>query len=63
MNSFESPFGAILYQNLEELQADFDTWLHNYNYNRAHMGYRNMGRKPMETFHMAKHLATEKMAA
>ena len=60
---FRITFRSKLYQDLEELQADFDTWLHDYNYKRAHMGYRNMGRKPMETFHMAKHLATEKMAA
>ncbi|MGB7033056.1 MAG: IS481 family transposase, partial [Syntrophobacteria bacterium] len=51
------------YQGLEELQDDFDTWLYHYNYERTHLGYRNMGRKPMETFHMTKHLAPERRAA
>ncbi|MCY4355299.1 MAG: IS481 family transposase, partial [Truepera sp.] len=31
------------------LPADLDTWLHHYNSERPHLGYRNQGRRPMET--------------
>ena len=60
---FRITFRKKFYQSLEELQDDFDAWLYHYNYERTHQGYRNMGRKPMETFQMTKHLATEKRAA
>lgn len=38
-----------LYESVEELQADLDAWLHYYNYERPHQGYRNLGRKPFDT--------------
>ncbi len=38
-----------LYESVERLQADVDAWLHHYNYERPHQGYRNMGRRPWET--------------
>jgi hypothetical protein len=31
------------------LQADLDAWLVHYNTQRLHLGYRNMGRRPIET--------------
>jgi len=30
-------------------QADLDAWLIHYNTERPHLGYRNMGRRPIET--------------
>jgi transposase InsO family protein len=60
---FRITFRSKFYHDLKELQADLDAWLHHYNYERPHFGYRNMGRKPMETFDMTKASATEKMAA
>jgi hypothetical protein len=39
---------------VEELQADLDQWLEHYNYERPHRGYRNMGRRPMETVEAGK---------
>lgn len=51
---FRETFQNKFYASVEELQADLDQWLHSYNYERPHRGYRNMGRKPIETLEMAK---------
>jgi len=37
------------YETVEALQADLDAWLVHYNTERPHLGYRNMGRRPIET--------------
>ncbi|ABN76968.1 IS481-like element ISRhsp3 family transposase [Cereibacter sphaeroides] len=37
------------YESVEALQADLDAWLVHYNTERPHLGYRNMGRRPVET--------------
>ena len=37
------------YESVEALQADLDVWLTHYNTERPHLGYRNMGRRPVET--------------
>lgn len=46
---FAITFGHKTYTHLDDLQADFDGWLHEYNTERPHLGYRNMGRCPIET--------------
>lgn len=38
-----------LFESVEALQTDLDTWLHHYNHERPHLGYRNQGRRPWET--------------
>lgn len=38
-----------LFESVEALQADLDAWLHHYNHERPHLGYRNQGRRPWET--------------
>jgi len=37
------------YDSVEPLQADLDAWLRHYNTERPHLGYRNMGRRPVDT--------------
>ncbi|PJN92663.1 IS481 family transposase, partial [Amaricoccus sp. HAR-UPW-R2A-40] len=37
------------HDTVEALQADLDPWLVHYNTERPHLGYRNMGRWPIET--------------
>lgn len=37
------------YDSVEALQADLDVWLVHYNTERPHLGYRNMGKRPIET--------------
>lgn len=39
-----------LYESVEALQTDLDQWLDFYNRERAHLGYRKQGRRPIETF-------------
>ena len=46
--------GKKLYSTVDDLQTDLDIWLNHYNYERSHRGYRNMGRKPIETFELGK---------
>jgi transposase InsO family protein len=38
-----------LYESVEALQAALDQWLTTYNTERPHLGYRNQGRRPLDT--------------
>jgi transposase InsO family protein len=40
---------ATFYESLEALQLDLDAWLTYYNQERPHLGYRNRGRRPLDT--------------
>ncbi len=53
-------FRKKLYGSLEEVQADVDSWLREYNENRPHSGKYCFGKTSMQTFLEAKHLAHEK---
>jgi transposase InsO family protein len=53
-------FRKRLYTSLEQLQADADAWLTEYNETRPHSGKYCFGKTPLETFLSAKHLAQEK---
>ncbi|TCW61871.1 integrase core domain-containing protein [Treponema sp. J25] len=46
---FRIVFRQKLYESVESLQEDLDQWLHEYTYERPHLGYRNQGRRPWET--------------
>jgi transposase InsO family protein len=47
---FRIAFRQKLYESVEELQADLDAWLIHYNTERPYpRGYRNMGRRPLDT--------------
>jgi transposase InsO family protein len=46
---FRPAMHAKLFESVEALQVDLDAWLHHYNYERPHLGYRNQGRRPWET--------------
>lgn len=54
-------FRKKLYRTLEELQADLDTWLREYNEQREHSGKHCYGKTPHQTFLDSKHLAQAKM--
>ena len=47
---FRTAFRKKLYDSIPSLQEDLDLWLNHYNYERPHRGYRNQGRRPIETF-------------
>lgn len=46
---FRIAFRKKLYESVEMLQTDLDAWLVHYNTDRPHQGYRNMGRRPLDT--------------
>jgi transposase InsO family protein len=54
-------FRKKLYNSLEELQADADDWIKQYNEERTHSGKYCYGRTPMATFLEAKSLVEAKM--
>lgn len=54
-------FRKKLYNSLEELQADLDQWLMEYNEHRTHTGKYCFGKTPMQTFKDSIPLAKEKM--
>jgi transposase InsO family protein len=51
---FRETFRNKLYASVEELQKDLDHWLQYYNHERPHRGYRNMGKRPIETIEDGK---------
>lgn len=46
---FRIAFRKKFYESVETLQNDLDAWLVHYNTERPHQGYRNMGRRPIDT--------------
>jgi transposase InsO family protein len=46
---FRVKMRETFYETVEALQTDLDAWLIHYNTERPHLGYRNMGRRPIET--------------
>lgn len=56
-------FRKKLYQSLEELQADLDAWIEEYNERRPHQGRWCYGKTPMQTFLDSIELAKEKLIA
>jgi hypothetical protein len=46
---FEPALRETFYESVEALQADLDRWLVHYNTERPHLGYRNMGKRPIDT--------------
>jgi transposase InsO family protein len=54
-------FRKKVYNSLDELQQDLDTWLAEYNEQRPHSGKYCYGKTPMQTFKETLHIAKEKM--
>jgi transposase InsO family protein len=46
---FRATMRETFYETVDALQTDLDAWLVQYNTERPHLGYRNMGRRPIET--------------
>ena len=53
-------FRKKVYNNLDELQADLDNWMHWYNHERTHSGKYCYGKTPMNTFMDSLELAKSK---
>ena len=58
---YQVAFRKKVYQSLEELQADADEWVRQYNEDRPHSGKYCYGKTPMRTFLDSLHIAKEKM--
>jgi len=56
-------FRKKVYGSIDELQADLDLWVCEYNEQRPHQGRWCFGKTPMQTFLDATPLAKEKMIA
>jgi len=54
-------FRKRIYNTLDELQLDLDTWLKDYNEERVHSGKHCFGKTPMQTFLDSIPLVKEKM--
>lgn len=49
---FRVKMRETFYESVEAMQADLDEWLAFYNTERPHLGYRNQGRRPIETINL-----------
>jgi len=58
---YSTAFRKTLYSNLEQLQADLDAWLEEYNVQRPHTGKYCFGKTPMDCFLASRQLAWDKM--
>jgi transposase InsO family protein len=58
---YQVAFRKKIYRSLDELQADLDTWLNEYNESRPHSGKYCFGKTPMQAFLDSVPLAKEKM--
>ena len=57
---YQETFRKKLYEDIETLQDDLDTWLVYYNHERTHQGKMCCGRTPMETLAEGKTIWKEK---
>lgn len=46
---FRPAFRTRFYESVDALQVDLNTWLRFYNEERPHLGYRNRGKRPIDT--------------
>ena len=46
---FRPAFRKKFYESVEQLQIDLDAWFYHYNHERPHRGYRNRGKRPIDT--------------
>ena len=56
-------FRKKIYHSIDELQADLDAWIREYNVERPHQGRWCYGKTPMQTFFDSLALAKEKLFA
>src|ERR1700749_164599 len=56
-------FRKNVYRSIEDLQADLDAWVRDYNETRSHQGRWCFGKTPMQTFLDALPMTKEKMIA
>ena len=60
---YQVAFRKRIYASVEQLQADLDAWVADYNERRPHQGRWCYGKTPLQTFVDTVPLAKEKMLA
>lgn len=50
---FRSAFRTRFYDSGAALQLDLDEWIRYYSQERPHQGYRNLGKRPIDTIKVA----------
>jgi hypothetical protein len=63
VKSFAENRKTKVYRSIDELQADLDMWIREYNETRPHQGRWCFGKTPMQTFLDAMPMTKEKMIA
>jgi len=58
---YSTAFRKTLYTSLQQLQADLDRWMEEYNRDRPHSGKYCFGKPPMQTFLDSRPLAWDKV--
>ncbi|KAA6350424.1 hypothetical protein EZS27_002151 [termite gut metagenome] len=58
---YATAFRKKIYQTIDDLQADIDVWLKNYNEERPHTGKHCYGKTPIQTWRDSIHLAKDKL--
>ena len=58
---YQIAFRKKIYNPIDELQADVEVWLNEYNEQRPHSGEYCYGKTPLQTFLEALHIAKQKM--
>ena len=58
---YQVAFRKRIYTEIEQLQADLDTWMASYNEQRPHQGRWCYGKTPVQTFVDSKQIARDKM--
>lgn len=56
---FEVAFRQKYFESVSALQDDLDMWLVHYNTERPHRGYRNMGRRPIDTVNLFQEIVRQ----
>jgi len=59
---FRQAFREKPYESVETLQKDLDKWVKSYNEERPHQGYRNLGKRPLETVNRFVNLSGRKVS-
>ena len=54
-------FRTKFFASIDELQGEFDDWMHRYNTQRTHQGRWCYGKTPMQTFLDSLQLAKDKL--
>ena len=59
---FRVAFREKFFDSVEALQEEMDKWLFHYNNERPHRGYRNLGKRPIDTINIYLEMQYKKIS-